>query len=228
MNFEFNGEGPHKNFSRWMDWDQLFQHGSVKLKNKKGSVCASDKEAIVAICPQAAIGMMVRIVIVPKNLGNFIFLVNVIPGSLEQLHTRCRDQGMDTTVVHHPVLKFCLKKKNNSIVIPYSRIELPSNKLCMGHLPVVEYISEENEERLLLVSAALREELFALHRQATYIASTSKVIEDALNVDWPTSPSTAPPAGAGKWPPCPQEVDTSSGETFSLILYLIKVATVVS
>ena len=129
MNFEFNGEGPHKNYSRWMDWDQLFQHGSVTLKNKKGSVCASDKEAIVAICPQAAIGMMVRIVIVPKNLGNFIFLVNVIPGSLEQLHTRCRDQGMNTTVVHQPVLKPCLKKKNNSIVIPTSSIEKPADKL---------------------------------------------------------------------------------------------------
>ena len=102
MNFEFNGEGPHKNFSKWMDWDQLFLHGSVTLKNKKGSVCASDKDAIVAICPQAAIGIMVRIVIVPENLGNFIFLVNVIPGSLEPLHTRCRDQGLDIMVVHHP------------------------------------------------------------------------------------------------------------------------------
>ena len=94
----------------------------------------------------------------------------------------------------------------------------------MGHLPVVEIISDENEECLLTVSAALMEELFALHRQATYIASTSGVIEDALKGDWPSSPSTAPPAGAGKWPPCPQEVDTSSGETFSLIIYLIRVA----
>ena len=121
---------------------------------------------------------------------------------------------MDITVVNHPVLKPCLKKKNNSIVIPYSRIERPFDKLCMGHLPVVDIISDENEERLLPVSAALREELFALHRQATYIASTSGVIEDALKVDWPSSPSTATPAGAGKCPPCPQEVDAKSGDTF--------------
>ena len=213
MNFEFNAEGPHKNFSKWMDWDQLFQHGSVILKNKKGSVCASDKEAILAICPQAASGMMVRIVIVPKSLGNFIFLVNVIPGTLDNLHTRCRDQGLDLTVVHHPCLKPCLKNKNNSIVIPYARIEKPSDNLCMGHLPVVEIIAEDSDRRLLPVSAALREELFALHRQATYIASTSGVIEDALNGDWPSNPSMALPTGAGKWPQCPQEIDSNSGET---------------
>ena len=40
LNFEFNGEGPHKNFSRWMDWDRVFLNGSVTLKNKKGSICA--------------------------------------------------------------------------------------------------------------------------------------------------------------------------------------------
>ena len=84
----------------------------------------------------------------------------------------------------------------------------------MGHLPVVEMIAEESDRRLLPVSAALREELFALHRQATYIASTGGVIEDALNGDWPSSPSTAPPTGAGKWPQCPQEMDTTSGESF--------------
>ena len=146
---------------------KVFLNGSVTLINKKGYIGASDKEAILAICPQAAIGMMFRIVIVPKSLGNFSFLVNVIPGSLEHLHTRCRDQGLDTTVVHLPVLKPCLKNKNNLNVIPYSRIEQPSDKLCMGHLPVVEIISDESEGRLLPVSAALREELFSLHRQAS-------------------------------------------------------------
>ena len=140
LDFEFNGEGPHKNFSKWMDWDKVFLNGIVTLKNKKGTICASDKEAILTICPQAASGMVFRIVIVPKSLGNFIFLVNVIPGSLENLHTRCREQGLDITVVHHPVLKPTLKDKNNSIVIPYSRIEKPTDKLCMGHLPVVEII----------------------------------------------------------------------------------------
>ena len=59
----------------------------------------------------------------------------------------------------------------------------------MGHLPVVEIISDESEERLLPVSAALREELFALHRQATFISSTGGVIEEALEGDWPTNPN---------------------------------------
>ena len=94
----------------------------------------------------------------------------------------------------------------------------------MGDLPVVEMIAEKSDTRILQVSAALREELFALHRQSTYIASTGGVIEDALNGDWPSSPNTAPPAGAGKWPSCPQEMDTTSGEMLSLIIYLIRVA----
>ena len=125
---------------------------------------------------------------------------------------------MDTTVAHHPVLKPCLKNKNNSIVIPFSRIEQQSDKLCMRHLPVVEIISDESEGRLLPVSVALRKELFALHRQATFISTTGGMIEEALEGDLPTNPNTAPQAGAGRWPSCPKEVDTLSGEPTFLII----------
>ena len=95
----------------------MFQHGSVMLRNKKGTSNATDMEAFIALCPQTASGMLFRIVVIPKSLGNFIFLVNVIPGSLANLHERCRQQGLDTTFVHHPVLKPSLKDKNTSLVI---------------------------------------------------------------------------------------------------------------
>ena len=62
-----------------MSWDKVFQHGSVTLGNPKGTSRTTDMEAIIALCQQAAIGMLSRIVIAPKNLGNFILLVNVIP-----------------------------------------------------------------------------------------------------------------------------------------------------
>ena len=56
FNFEFRGVGAHKNFSNWMGWDQVFQHGSVTLGNP--TTYATDKEAITALCPQAASGML--------------------------------------------------------------------------------------------------------------------------------------------------------------------------
>ena len=83
----------------------------------------------------------------------------------------------------------------------------------MGHLPVVEIISQGNEGRLLPVSAALKEELFSLSREASFISSTSGNSELALENDWPTNPNTTLPAGAGRWPLCPKEVDTNAGES---------------
>ena len=124
LNFEFRGEGPHKNFSNWMSWEKVFQHGSVALRNSKGTSNATDMEAIIALCLQAASGMLFRIVIAH---------------------------------VHHPCFKPSLKEKNNSIVIPYARIEKPKNKLCSGHLPVVEILSSGEDEVLLPESAALKE-----------------------------------------------------------------------
>ena len=90
LNFDFRGEGPHKNFSNWMGWEKVFQQGSVVMRNSKGNVNATDKEAIIALCPQVSSGMLFRIVVEPKSLGNFVFLVNVIPGTIEKLHERCR------------------------------------------------------------------------------------------------------------------------------------------
>ena len=85
-----------------MTWEKVFQLGSVTLRNKKGTSNATDMEAIIALCPQAASGMLIRIVVAPKSLGNFILLVNMIPGAVANLHERFREQGLDTTFVHHP------------------------------------------------------------------------------------------------------------------------------
>ena len=97
LNFEFRGEGPHKNFSNWMNWEKVFQLGSVALRNSKGTANATDMEAIVALCPQAASGMLFWIIIAPKSLGNFVLLVNIIPGTVTKLHERCRQQGLVTS-----------------------------------------------------------------------------------------------------------------------------------
>ena len=63
-----------------MSWEKVCQHGSVMLKNKKGTSNATDMEAIITLCPKTASGMLFRIVVIPKSLGTFIVLVNVIPG----------------------------------------------------------------------------------------------------------------------------------------------------
>ena len=65
--------------------------------------------------------------------------------------------------MHHPCFKPSLKEKNNSIVIPFVRIEKPIDKLFLGHLPVVEIIPSGDDELFLPKSSALREEMFTLH-----------------------------------------------------------------
>ena len=114
--FEFRATGQHRNFSQWLSWEKIFIHGSVTLRNKKGDINSPDKEAIIANCPAAASGLLFRIVICPKSLGNIVLAVNVIPGSVDHLHERCRTQGLETTYVHHPVYKPTLKNNVNSMI----------------------------------------------------------------------------------------------------------------
>ena len=107
---------------------------------------------------------MFRIVVIHKSVGNMVLTVNVVPGSLEDLHKRCRDQGLETSFVHHPVYKPCLSSNNNSLVVPYAKLEKPTQKFCLVHLPVIEILTGEEDFRSLPQSAALRQELFSLHR----------------------------------------------------------------
>ena len=78
--FEFRATGQHRNFSQWMSWDKVFAHGSITFRNKKGDIHSTDKEAIIAHCQAAASGLLFRIVICLKSLGNMVLAVNVIPG----------------------------------------------------------------------------------------------------------------------------------------------------
>ena len=142
-----------------MDYNQF-----ISLKSKNGKIHSTDQEAIVANCPQASSGLLFRLVCCPKNLGNIVLAVNVIPGTLDILHQRCRDQGLETTYVHHPVYKPTLRNSKNSMTIPYSRIEQPTQKFCFGHIPILEAITGQDEEVALPTSSALREELYSLHR----------------------------------------------------------------
>ena len=162
--FEFRATGQYRNFSQWLSWEKIFIHGNISLKNKKGDINSTDKEAIIANCPAAANGLLFRLVVCPKNLGNIVLAVNIIPGTLDQLHQRCRDQGFETTYVHHPVYKPTLKNNVNSMIIPYSKLEKPIQKFCLGHIPTIEILTAEEDERTLPTSSALREELFSLHR----------------------------------------------------------------
>ena len=123
-----------------------------------------DKEAIIANCPASASGLLFRIVICPKSLRNIVLAVNVIRGSVDHLHERCRTQGLETTHVHHPVYKPTLKNNVNSMIVPYSKLEKPTQKFCLGHLPVIKILTAEEGERALPTSLALREELFSLNR----------------------------------------------------------------
>ena len=109
-------------------------------------------------------GLLFRLVICPKNLGNIVLAVNIIPGTLDQLHQRCRDQGFETTYVHHPVYKPTLKNNVNSMIIPYSKLEKSVQKFCLSHIPIIEILTAEEDERALPSSSALREELYSLHR----------------------------------------------------------------
>ena len=115
----------------------MFDQGSVSLSNFSGPVNAQDKESILTLCPGAASSMMFRIAIVPKTLGNFVLMVNVIHGTLETLHSRCRDHGLDTSYVPRPVYKPSLTSNKHSIVISYAHVRQPSDKLCFGHLPIL-------------------------------------------------------------------------------------------
>ena len=80
--FEFQFTGLHRNFSNWMPWEKVFSNGNIILRNMKGDVYAQDKEAIIAICPQSPSGMLFRLVVAPKSVGNMVLAVNVIPGSV--------------------------------------------------------------------------------------------------------------------------------------------------
>ena len=156
--------------------------------------------------------MLFRIVVVPKLVGNFLLMVNVIPGTLGALHERCREQGLDTTYVHHLCYKPSIISKKNSMVIPYARAEKPTDKLCLGHLPVIKIIPWTESDMMMPESAGIREELFSLHRDASFISSTGTNIELTLADDWPQNPNTALPSGAGKLPVCPKEVDSCAGK----------------
>ena len=162
--FKFPSTGQNRNFSQWLSWDQVFNHGSIRLRNKKGDVDAKDREAILAHCPSASAGMLFRLVVIPKSVGNMVLTVNVVPGTVENLHKRCRDQGLETTFVHHHVYKPCLTSYNNSLVVPYSKVEKPSQKFSLVHLPVIEILTEDDDSRSLPQSSALHQELFSLHR----------------------------------------------------------------
>ena len=102
-------------------------------------------------------------------------------------------QGLTTSHVHHPVYKPSLNEKNNSIIIPYTKTERPTDKLCMGHIPVVEILPSGEQQALLPQSAALREELFSLHREVTFISSSGLNTEQALAEAWSSSPNIALP-----------------------------------
>ena len=82
---------------------------------------------------------------------------------MDHLHERCRTQGLETTYVHYPVYKATLKNNFNSMIVPYSKLEKPTQKFCLGNLPVIEILTAEEGESLLPQSSALREELFSLH-----------------------------------------------------------------
>ena len=162
--FEFRATGLHRNFSQWMSWEKVFTHGSITFRNKKGDIHSTDKETIIAHCPAAASGLLLRIVITPKSVVNMVFAVNVIPGSVDQLHERCWTHGLETTHVHHPVYKPTLKDKVNSMIVPYAKLEKLTQKFCLAHLPVIEFLTAEEGERVLPQSSAHREEMFSLHR----------------------------------------------------------------
>jgi len=72
--FEFRATGQYRNFSQWLSWEKIFIHGNISLKNKKGNINFTDKEAIIANCPAAANGLLFRLVVCPKNLGNIVWL----------------------------------------------------------------------------------------------------------------------------------------------------------
>ena len=76
--------------------------------------------------------MLFRIAVVPKLLGNFLLMVNVVPGTLDNLHAKCSAQGLDTSHIHHPVYKPSLTFNKNSVVIRYVHQEQPGDK--QGHL----------------------------------------------------------------------------------------------
>ena len=80
--FEFKASGQGRNFSQWMDWSKVFLNGSISLQSKNGKIHSTDQEAIVTNCPQASSGLLFRLVCCPKNIGNIVLAVNVIPGTL--------------------------------------------------------------------------------------------------------------------------------------------------
>ena len=133
MNVGIAGEGENRIFFIWIDCDQVFDQGSVSLSNSSGSVNAQDNKSILSICPGTASGLMFPIAIVPESLGNFVLMVNGIPGSLESLHSLCRNHGLDTSYVHYPLYEPILTANKDSIVIPlagqwpsHSNTALPS------------------------------------------------------------------------------------------------------
>ena len=67
-------------------------------------------------------------------------------------------------------------------------MERPTDKLCMGHIPVVEILPSGDQQALLPQSAALRQELFSLHREVTFISSSGLNTEQALAEAWSSSP----------------------------------------
>ena len=117
-----------------------------------------------------------------------------------------------------------LKEKVNSIIVPYAKMERPKDKFCMGHVPVVEILTSGDQEARLPQSAALREELFSLHRDVGFISSSGHNTEQSLADEWPSSPNTALPNGAGRWPNCPPETSCSAGKSSFSNIWFIQLA----
>ena len=60
-----------------------------------------------------------------------------------------------------------------------------------------------------------------MSREVTFISSSGQITEEALAADWPGSPNTSFPKGAGRWPTWPKESSYGVGKpTFFNIRFL--------
>ena len=103
----------------------------------------------------------------------------------------------------------------HSWLIPYARIEKTTDKLCMGHQPVVEIIPT-GETKSSFCQCQQRSGRSYSHCTEMQVSSLppGPTSSRRWRMTGLENPNTALPAGAGRWLVCPKEEDSGAGESY--------------
>ena len=214
-NFTFSGSSTSRNLSNWLSSDYIMEHGSLMACSKSTAREARDREAMEAVIPGFSNGLSIRLMLLPKQVGNIILSVLVTPMDEDRLRSACAKFGREMGAPCVPALKPCLSGRHNSVMIAYRQVEPSGKSWGIAHVPHIELFSGEDMEPTLPTSKEIVQELFSLHQSCAYAKAFGGCIEQALEDAWADAPVPYP-EGALKWPNAPQEISSETAESEGL------------